>query len=77
VTDEVRRASAGAKGTYVSLTATIQVLFLTLAVLVGVDILARRLSTAPSIILLIAGGGLAFLPVLPQVERKHSACALL
>jgi CPA1 family monovalent cation:H+ antiporter len=43
-------------------------LFLMLAVLVGVDILARRLSTAPSIILLIAGGGVAFLPGLPQVE---------
>ncbi|UVF22594.1 Na+/H+ antiporter (plasmid) [Microvirga terrae] len=50
------------------MTAAIQMAFLMLAVLVGVDILARRLSTASSIILLIAGGGLAFVPGLPRVE---------
>jgi CPA1 family monovalent cation:H+ antiporter len=41
---------------------------LLLAVLVAVAILARRLQVAPSILLVIAGVGLALIPDLPRVE---------
>src|SRR3954451_311870 len=50
------------------MTATLQTLLLLLAVLVVVAILARRLNTAPSILLVIAGIGLALVPGLPQIE---------
>src|SRR5215218_8776362 len=50
------------------MTATIQTLLLLLAVLVVVALLARRLQTAPSILLVIAGIGLALAPGLPGVE---------
>lgn len=50
------------------MTATIQILLLLLAVLVAVAILARRLNVAPSILLVIAGIGLAFIPGLPSIE---------
>jgi monovalent cation/hydrogen antiporter len=50
------------------MTATIQTLLLLLVVLVVVAILARRLNTAPSILLVIAGIGLALVPGLPQIE---------
>ena len=49
------------------MTATIQTLLLLLVVLV-VAILARRLNTAPSILLVIAGIGFALVPGLPQIE---------
>jgi monovalent cation/hydrogen antiporter len=49
------------------MTATIQTLLLLLVVLVVVAILARRLNTAPSILLVIAGIGLALVPGLPQI----------
>jgi CPA1 family monovalent cation:H+ antiporter len=48
--------------------ATIQTLLLLLAVLVAVALLARRLNTAPSILLVIAGIALAFVPGLPRIE---------
>jgi Na+/H+ antiporter len=48
--------------------ATIQTIVLLLAVLVVVAILARRLNTAPSILLVIAGIGLALTPGLPRIE---------
>jgi monovalent cation/hydrogen antiporter len=48
--------------------ATIQICLLLLAVLVAVAILARRLDVAPSILLVIAGISLAFIPGLPAFE---------
>ena len=48
--------------------ATIQTLLFLLAVLVVVAIIARRLNTAPSILLIIAGIGLALTPGLPRIE---------
>src|ERR1700674_1424267 len=50
------------------MTATIQILFLLLAVLVAAAVIARRLDTAPSIVLVIAGALLALIPGLPRVE---------
>src|ERR1700678_4078095 len=50
------------------MTATIQTLMLLLAVLVVVAIVARRLNTAPSILLVIAGIALALAPDLPRIE---------
>ncbi len=50
------------------MTATIQTILLLLAVLVVVAIVARRLNTAPSILLVIAGIALALLPGLPRIE---------
>jgi monovalent cation/hydrogen antiporter len=50
------------------MTTTIQMLLLLLAVLVVVAILSRRLNTAPSILLVIAGIGLALMPGLPRIE---------
>jgi Na+/H+ antiporter len=49
-------------------TATIQTLLLLVAVLVVVAIVARRFNTAPSILLVIAGIGLALIPGLPRIE---------
>jgi CPA1 family monovalent cation:H+ antiporter len=50
------------------MTATIQTILLLLAVLVVVAIVARRLNTAPSILLVVAGIGLALAPGLPRIE---------
>src|SRR5277367_5446750 len=50
------------------MTATIQTLLLLLAVLVVVAIVARRLNIAPSILLVVAGIGLALTPGLPRIE---------
>jgi CPA1 family monovalent cation:H+ antiporter len=51
-----------------TMTATIQTLLLLLAVLVVVALLARRLKTAPSILLVIAGIALALTPGLPHLQ---------
>src|SRR4029077_5865055 len=51
-----------------TMTATIQTLLLLIAVLVVVAIVARRFKTAPSILLVIAGIALAFIPGLPRIE---------
>src|ERR1700731_2988958 len=48
--------------------ATIQTILLLLAVLAVVAIVARRLNLAPSILLVIAGIGLALAPGLPRIE---------
>jgi len=48
--------------------ATIQTILLLLAVLAAVAVVARRLNTAPSILLVIAGIGLALAPGLPRIE---------
>jgi Na+/H+ antiporter len=50
------------------MTATIQTILLLLAVLAIVAVVARRLNTAPSILLVIAGIGLALAPGLPRIE---------
>src|SRR3954453_12788859 len=50
------------------MTGTIQILLLLLAVLVLAAVIARRLNTAPSIVLVIAGVALALIPGLPRVE---------
>jgi monovalent cation/hydrogen antiporter len=50
------------------MTATFQTLLLLLAVLVVVAIVARRLNTAPSILLVVAGIALALIPGLPRIE---------
>jgi CPA1 family monovalent cation:H+ antiporter len=49
------------------MTATIQTLLFLLAVLVVVAVAAQRLRTAPSILLVVAGIALAFVPGLPKV----------
>src|SRR5580692_2476592 len=48
--------------------ATIQTILFLLAVLVVVAVVARRLNTAPSILLVIAGIALALTPGLPRIE---------
>jgi Na+/H+ antiporter len=50
------------------MTATIQTILFLLAVLVVVAVVARRLNTAPSILLVIAGIALALTPGLPRIE---------
>src|SRR5438309_11845343 len=50
------------------MTATIQILLLFLTVLVAAALIARRLNTAPSIVLVIAGVLLALTPGLPGIE---------
>ncbi|MGA7327555.1 MAG: Na+/H+ antiporter [Rhodomicrobium sp.] len=50
------------------MTATLHTALLLLAVLVVVAVLARKLNIAPSILLVIAGAGLALVPQLPRVE---------
>src|SRR5919198_514026 len=50
------------------MTATIQTLLVLLAVLVAAALIARRLNTAPSIVLVLAGVALALVPGLPPIE---------
>jgi CPA1 family monovalent cation:H+ antiporter len=50
------------------MTATIQIVLFLLAVLVLVAVVAQRLKTAPSILLVVAGVALALVPGLPAVE---------
>src|ERR1700749_1294186 len=47
--------------------ATIQTVLFLLAVLVVVAVIARRLNTAPSILLVVAGIGLALVPGVPRI----------
>ena len=49
------------------MTATVQTLLLLLAVLVAAAVIARRLKTPGSIVLVLAGVALAFVPGLPSV----------
>ena len=55
------------------MTATIETTLLLLAVLVVVAVVARRLQTAPSILLVVAGVALAFLPGLPRIALAPEA----
>lgn len=48
--------------------ATLETLFLLLAVIVVTAIVSRRLNIAPSILLVIAGVGLALVPALPRID---------
>src|SRR5471032_2955375 len=48
--------------------ATFQTIFFMLAVLAAVAVAAKRLNIAPSILLVVAGIGMAFVPGLPKVE---------
>ncbi len=50
------------------MTETIQIILFLLAVLVVVAVVAQRLNTAPSILLVVAGIALALIPGLPPVE---------
>src|SRR5437016_9268468 len=50
------------------MTETIQILLVLLAVLVAAALIARRLNTAPSIVLVVAGLALALVPGLPRIE---------
>src|SRR3954452_6360181 len=50
------------------MTATIQILLLLMAVLVAAALIARRLNTAPSIVLVLAGLALALTPGLARIE---------
>src|SRR4029450_10304215 len=50
------------------MTETIQILLVLLAVLVAAALIARRLNTARSIVLVLAGGALALVPALPRIE---------
>src|SRR5258706_3564534 len=50
------------------MTETIQILLVLLAVLVAAALIARRLNTAPSIVLVLAGVALALIPGLPRIE---------
>src|SRR4051794_33603297 len=50
------------------MTTSIQILLVLLAVLVAAALIARRLNTAPSIVLVIAGVALAIVPGLPRIE---------
>src|ERR1700729_417349 len=50
------------------MTGTIEKKLLLLAVLVVVALVARRLDTAPSILLVVAGIALALVPGLPRIE---------
>jgi len=50
------------------MTAVVQTLVFMLAVLAAVAVAAKRLNIAPSILLVIAGIGVAFIPGLPKVE---------
>src|SRR5258708_21662677 len=47
---------------------TIQAVLLLLAVMVAVAVIARRINVAPTILLVIAGIGLALVPGLPAIE---------
>ena len=57
--------------------ATLQILLLLLAVLVAVAIVARRLNVAPSILLVVAGIGLALIPGFPSIELAPELVLLL
>jgi Na+/H+ antiporter len=50
------------------MTATVQTVLFMLAVLAAVAVAAKRLNIAPSILLVVAGIGMAFIPGLPKVE---------
>jgi CPA1 family monovalent cation:H+ antiporter len=60
-----------------AMAATFQILLLLLAVLVVIAVAARRLNTAPSILLVIAGVGLALIPGLPAMDLAPDLVLLI
>jgi Na+/H+ antiporter len=59
------------------MTATMQTLLFMLAVLAAVAVAAKRLNIAPSILLVVAGIGMAFVPGLPKVELAPEVVLLV
>jgi len=59
------------------MTETIQTLLLMLGLLAAVAIAAKRLNVAPSILLVIAGIGIAFVPGLPRIELAPEVVLLV
>src|SRR5215470_13902153 len=59
------------------MTTTVQILLVLLVVLVAAAVIARRLNTAPSIVLVIAGVVLALIPGLPPVELAPEVVLLI
>ncbi|MGB6352196.1 MAG: Na+/H+ antiporter [Pseudolabrys sp.] len=59
------------------MTATVQTLLFMLAVLATVAVVAKRLNIAPSILLVVAGIGVAFIPGLPRVELAPEVVLLV
>jgi CPA1 family monovalent cation:H+ antiporter len=54
-----------------------QIFLVLLAVLASVALLARKLDTAPAVLLLVAGVGLAFIPGVPRLELSPDLVLLL
>jgi monovalent cation/hydrogen antiporter len=48
--------------------ATLQIILILLTVLAGITLLSRRFNTAPAILLMLSGTGLAFVPGIPPLE---------
>jgi CPA1 family monovalent cation:H+ antiporter len=59
------------------MTAIMQTLLFMLAVLAGVAVIAKRLNLAPSIVLVIAGVGMALVPGLPDVQLAPEVVLLV
>jgi CPA1 family monovalent cation:H+ antiporter len=59
------------------MTATVETLLFMLAVLAAVAVVAKRLNIAPSILLVVAGIGVAFIPGLPKVELAPEVVLLV
>jgi CPA1 family monovalent cation:H+ antiporter len=59
------------------MTATVQTLLLMMGLLAAVAVAAKRLNVAPSILLVIAGIGIAFVPGLPKIELAPEVVLLL
>lgn len=59
------------------MTAVIETMLFMLAVLAAVAVAARRLNVAPSILLVIAGLGMAFVPGLPKIELAPEVVLLV
>ena len=57
--------------------ATFQIVLALMAVLAAIALLARRLDIAPSILLVVAGAGLALIPGLPSIELAPDVVLLL
>src|SRR5664280_806339 len=59
------------------MTAIMQTLLFMLAVLAAVAVAAKRLNVAPSILLVVAGVGMAFIPGLPKVQLAPEVVLLV
>src|SRR3982074_3734097 len=57
--------------------ANFQIFLILLAVLAGTVVLAKRIKTAPAILLLLAGTALAFVPGMPSLELPPELVLLL